>query len=169
MNGERVRNLLTGVLFCIFGLATALFLIPNGISVPGGVQIRALSPDFWPTIIAWATVGASVALIIESSLLRQPGLDGQEEDERDSSYDLPKVTALLRTAVLILALFGFYFALPVLGIVVPSIILLAAMMLFFGERNAFWIAGLSIGLPVLLYGFFRYIANVPIPLGIFAG
>lgn len=167
MQFTKSRDLLAGVIFCAVGLAAIFLFIPKGVAVPGSVKISALSPDFWPRIIAWGAVLASVALILESIFLQQPPADDEEDAEAAAQYKLATLPAVLRTLVLIVVLFGFYFSLTTLGMVVTSVFLIAAMMLFFGERKYVMIACLSIGVPVLLYLFFRYVANVPIPLGMF--
>ena len=53
--------------------------------------------------------------------------------------------------------------------VIPSIVTILLLVYFAGERR--WYLSLLIGvlLPVLLYGFFVYVARIPIPLGIFEG
>ncbi len=162
------RDLLAGILFCAVGLAAVFILIPVGVKVPDSIKVATLSPDFWPAIIGWAAVAASVALIIESTWLKQPAPE-DEDPVADAEYELETLSATLRTIVFVVVLFGFYFSLATFGMVVPSIILIAAMMFFFGERKYVMIGALSLGVPILLYLFFRYVANVPIPLGIFGG
>ncbi len=162
------RDLFAGILFCAVGLAAVFVLIPIGVKVPESIKIAALSPDFWPTIIGWAAIVASVALIIESTWLKQPSLD-DDDPVAEAEYDLETLPATLRILVLVVVLFGFYLSLTTFGMVVTSIILIAAMMLFFGERKYVMIGALSLGVPILLYLFFRYVANVPIPLGICGG
>ena len=166
MNSDRRRDIVTAVVFFVLGIAALLFLIPQGVAVPSTVKIAALSPDFWPKVITFAAIAASVFLLVETLTMQQPHLE--EEEEADAAqYQLDTLPSLLRVLVLIVALFVFYFSLTTLGVVAASIILLAAMMLFFGERKFALIAILSFGVPILLYLFFRYVASVPIPLGIF--
>ena len=166
MNANRRRDLLTALLFLIFGLAAVLFLIPQGVAVPESVKVAALSPDFWPRLIAYGTIGASVFLFIETLVMAQPVPQPDEAGE-EARYQLATLPATLRVAVLVAVLFAFYTGLAGLGVIAASILLLFVMMLFFGERNIRLIAGLSITIPLLLYAFFRYVASIPIPLGIF--
>lgn len=160
------RDLFAGILFFLLGLGTVFLLIPSGVTVPGSVRISALSPDFWPSIIAYCTVAASVFLILEGALLKQPEAEIEEAEEY-AKYQLATLPAALRTAILMFALFAFYGSLTTLGVVAASVVLMGAMMLFFGERKIWLIALLSGAIPVLLYLFFRYVAGVPIPLGVF--
>ena len=166
MNASRRRDLLTALLFLIFGLAAVLFLIPQGVAVPESVKVAALSPDFWPRLIAYGTIGASVFLFIETLVMAQPAPQPDEAGE-EARYQLATLPAALRVTVLVAVLFAFYTGLAGLGVIAASILLLFVMMLFFGERNIRLIAGLSITIPLLLYAFFRYVASIPIPLGIF--
>ena len=166
MNASRRRDLLTALLFLIFGLAAVLFLIPQGVAVPESVKVAALSPDFWPRLIAYGTIGASVFLFIETLVMAQPAPQPDEAGE-EARYQLATLPATVRVAVLVAVLFAFYTGLAGLGVIAASILLLFVMMLFFGERNIRLIAGLSITIPLLLYAFFRYVASIPIPLGIF--
>lgn len=167
MLSSKAKSVLAGVFFGVLALAAIFFLIPTGVRVPGGVKIAALSPDFWPTIIAWAAVFASAALILEATLLSSPSDDVDEDFEEQAKYDLATLPAALRTIVLTAALFVFYFTLSVGGMVAASIVLIAAMMLFFGERKYLLVIILSAFVPIALYIFFRFVANVPIPLGVF--
>ncbi len=97
--------------------------------------------------------------------MQQPALD-EAEVEDATQYQLDTLPSLLRVLVLIAALFAFYISLTTLGVVVASILLLFAMMLFFGERKILLIAALSFGVPILLYLFFRYVASFSQPSGL---
>lgn len=167
MTRARKRDIFAALLFFAVGLLTLLVLIPQGVAVPDTVKKAALSPDFWPRIIAIGAIVASVFLLIENTLLKQPPTLPEDEIEAATRYDMPPIPGTISTLVLIVALFVFYFSLTTLGVVVASIILICAMMLFFGERKYWLIATLGLATPILLYLFFRYIASVPIPLGIF--
>lgn len=169
MYSKNKRDLIAGILFCAVGLGTALILIPYGVKVPQSIKVAALSPAFWPKIIAWAAVLTSIALILEATLLKQPDSADDDDAVKDAEYKLATLPATLRMLVLIATLFGFYFSLTTFGMVATSILLIGAMMLFFGEKKYVMVASLSIGIPILLYLFFRYVASVPIPLGIFGG
>lgn len=168
MKHERKRDIFAALLFFMLGMLTLFVLIPRGVTVPSSAQKAALSPEFWPRIIAIAAIISSVFLFVENTLLKQPPPTEPEDAELAREYQLGGLHGSAKTAILIIALFCFYFSLTTLGVVAASIILICAMMLFFGERNLWLVAVLSISTPVLLYGFFRYVANVPMPLGIFA-
>jgi hypothetical protein len=162
----RKTDLAAALIFLILGAATVLILIPRGVTVPGTVEVAALSPDFWPRLIAFGCIAASLFLLVEAVTMAPPE-EADAEGGEDAEYQLATLPAALRTLVLIAALFAFYFSLTTLGVVAASVVLLGAMMLFFGERHYVLVGAISLGLPLILYFFFRYAASVPIPLGIF--
>ncbi|MCE2522744.1 MAG: tripartite tricarboxylate transporter TctB family protein [Rhodobacteraceae bacterium] len=166
MNSDRRRDLAAALVFLTIWLGMVLYLIPQGVAVPGSIKVAALSPDFWPRLVAYGAIAASVFLLVETLTMQQPHLD-EEEAEDAAQYQLATLPATLRILVLVAALFAFYASLTTLGVVAASVVLIFAMMLFFGERKLWLVALLSVALPVLLYLFFRYVASVPIPLGIF--
>lgn len=162
---NRLKDLITALIFVALGLVAVFGLIPSGVVVPGSVSIPALSPDFWPYAIAWGVILSSALLLLEVSTLKVPS--GEEDDTAEAQYQLATLPAFLRTVVMIFALFLFYFVLTHLGIVASSIVLMPTMMLFFGEKNWKYILPLSVLLPIVLYLFFLHVAGIPMPLGIF--
>ena len=102
---------------------------------------------------------------IGSKQLGAPAPAAQEDEAIGENYTL--LVGLVRAVALIIHLFIYYISLERYGVVVPSIILLPLIMLYFGERNPLTIGILSLALPILLYVFFRYVAGISIPLGIF--
>lgn len=165
MTPQNRKDIIAGVLFLILALIAVFVLIPRGVAVPQSVKVLALSPDFWPRIIAIGAVLASIFVLIEARTMKQPTLT--EDDDDGGEFDHPFTVAAIRAGVLIVALFVFYYSLSTLGVVVASILLIIALMLFFEERRYVLIGALGVGVPVLLYLFFRYVAGVPMPLGIF--
>ncbi len=167
MEPTKRRDLLAGAMFLILGILTLVVLIPAGVDSPGNVEISALSPEFWPSVIAIAVVIVAIFLLAESYFLKVPEVDADEDAEAEAQYKLDTLPGTLRTVVLMFALFLFYFALTTMGVVASSIILMLAMMLFFGERKWKFILPISLLLPIVLYLFFLHVAGVPMPLGIF--
>ncbi|MFA3918705.1 tripartite tricarboxylate transporter TctB family protein [Ruegeria hyattellae] len=167
MEPSKRRDLFAGALFLVLGVLTIVILIPSGVDSPGNVEISALSPEFWPRVIALAVVFVALCLVAESYFLKIPAADPDEDAEADAIYQLDTLPGTLRTVILIFALFLFYFALTTLGVVASSIVLMLSMMLFFGERKWYFIVPISVLLPIFLYLFFLHVAGVPMPLGMF--
>lgn len=171
MSHPHIKDFITGGIFAVLGFAAFLYIIPSGVVVPKSVNIVALSPDFWPKVIAGGVTISALFLIAESLLMRLPhpieeeDVEGHEESE--AQYQLDTLPGTLRMIILIGALFLFYFYLTTFGIVASSIVLMPAMMLFFGERKWRLIVPLSLFIPLGLYLFFLHIAGIPMPLGLF--
>lgn len=154
MNHQKVTGL--GVL--ALGLLLFLVIIPVGVDEPSNVEHLALAPQFWPKIIA-----AIISLMGILLFFRQPGVESEDEAETDEKWTA-RIPGFVVTFV---ALFGFYFLTPHLGMVVPGMVLILGMMLFAGERRFLMIVTISLAVPLLLYFFFVHVASIPIPLGIF--
>lgn len=154
-----IRERLTGIGVALLGLVIFFVLIPWGIDQPGNVEHAALAPDFWPQIIAvlMMALGALQAL--------RPAPDDDDEDGGEDSgrwrHRMPGLVVALG------ALFGFYVLIPSLGMVVPGVAIIFALMVFGGERRWALAATVAAGVPILLYAFFVHVAGIPIPLGVF--
>jgi len=160
------KDLITGVLFLALGIFAVLVAIPMGVQVPSSVSVRALSPDFWPLVICGGVILSALFLIVEAWVMPRQA-DDAEDIANNREFQYPALPATIRTLTLIAAWFAFYLSLTTLGVVVASIILIIAMMLLFDERRIWLIGVLGVATPVLLYLFFRYVASVAIPLGLF--
>lgn len=151
----------TGVV--ALALVGILVLIPMGIIMPGGIDIAALSPSFWPKIVLIGLAIAGVIILFQGFFPSANDAD----DEEFSEFTLPWPIVLLKLIISITVLFSYYFAIEYFGIVVSSIATLVALMLLGGEKRMTILLPVAIALPVLLYFFFTYVANVPLPLGMF--
>lgn len=138
-----------------------LVIIPAGIVLPGGIEIAALSPDFWPQLVMMGLAVAGAIVLFQGIF---PGGTGPRESEEESlSFGI----ASLKLVTAILAVFVYYFAITYLGIVLSSCIMLVGLMMLGGERRLAILLPTAVILPVLLFYFFTYVANVPLPLGMF--
>ena len=167
MKLRKKKDLASGVLFLGLGLFALFVAIPLGVQVPSTVKVRALSPDFWPLLISCGVILSALFLSIEAYFIPAPPPADDDEVDEAAQCQLATLPATLRTLILIFGLFAYYYSLTLFGVVAASIVLLFAMMLFYDERRFVLIFALSISIPILLYLFFRYVASVPIPLGIF--
>ncbi|MGI9316739.1 MAG: tripartite tricarboxylate transporter TctB family protein [bacterium] len=154
MHSERI----IGIAVVLIGLATYFVLIPNGIVSPSNVESLALAPDFWPKIVA-----AIFAIMGLGLVVRPTDSDSETTTESNTTF----LNRLPRLGVILGALFGFYYAIPQLGMVVPAMLLIFCLMWFAGERRWMLMAVISIVTPIVLYFFFVFVASIPIPLGVF--
>ena len=142
--------------------------IPSGIDLPQSVQFAALSPDFWPRIIMvlLGLCGAIVALQAHMESRGAATGDAETEDE-NGLVEHPLQTRMLRVLFGIACLFAFYFAITHLGVIISSTLVVLALTISLGQRTWKHVLPLALLLPVLLYYFFVYVAQVPMPLGMF--
>lgn len=160
MTGERLRDLIAGLLILAFGLTAIFVLIPKGIDEPASVQFAALSPSYWPRIICMILT-AFGAVITLRALLR-PGLPPDGEAAVTDSVDRTP----LKTLVVLAGMMALYFALEPLGFPLACAIGLVLLMLLASERRPHIILPVAIGVPAALYLFFTEAASIPIPTGI---
>ena len=155
------RDLLIGLGTMMLGLLGLTVLIPNWIVVPQSIDTLALSPAFWPRIVMGMLMVTGLAVTAQALLaMRKP----TQTAERDNTRSITHWGKLLCAIAL---MFTYYHLIGWLGILLSSILVLIGLMLLGNERR-YWLVGLvSVLLPTLLYYFFRDIANVVLPDGIF--
>lgn len=153
------RLVLGGLLIAAFGLVLGV-LIPFAVRVPASVKLAALSPDFWPRIIA-------AGIVLLGMLVAGQGIMGIRRRGGSGSAEWFDKAEILRIAAAGFGLLVYYAALEPLGIVAASVLALPAFSLLYGERRIKVLVPLGVLLPVALYFFFTRVANIPMPLGVF--
>lgn len=164
-----------GLIIIVLALLSLFVLIPSGVTVPESVEIRVMSPDFWPLVVSIAAAIAGVFVLVGGVLeLKHHHLteitttpDESIPVETHDNVYRPFGEAAVRVAVTVGVLFALYFAIPHIGIVVGCMALLIFLIRFTGEKRWTMIIAIAVILPLILYGFFVYVANVPMPLGVF--
>ncbi|MEG9862223.1 MAG: tripartite tricarboxylate transporter TctB family protein [Parvularculales bacterium] len=159
-------------IFCL-GVLGLLVIVPLGVVVPDGINVRALKPSFWPNIIFTVICLTGIAVAGKSvrrhkkhkSANRKTGTSRTKGVSK--SRDLDFGPAMFRAGVIVCVLLGVYFGIGFLGIPFTGMLSLVFLMIFAGERRLHVVAPIAVIVPVLLYAFFYYVASVPIPLGIF--
>ena len=141
----RSERLLGGGVFGI-GIAILYGLIPLGIDGPRQLDHITLSPDFWPRIIA------AIFTLMGLGLVIQPDQTVATDDSETAGG---RWNRWWRLCLILGALFGFYFAVSLFGMVVPAMFFLFALMYFAGERRRLRLVATAVVTPLLLYGFFR--------------
>ena len=152
------QNLLAGLALLVFGLLTLTVLVPYGVQQPPSVQYQALSPSYWPNIVAAAISVIGLALSVSAAIVGRS--DGAEPKEPGSTW------LAIRPFVALAICFALYFGLEPLGFVLTSTIALAALMLLAGEYRLLIIAPVALIVPLGLHLFFTKAASVPIPMGV---
>mgnify|MGYP000692604419 CR=1 FL=1 len=162
MTEFRLLDVAIGASVAVLALVGIMVLIPAGIILPGDVDIAALSPDFWPRLVMIGLAVAGLVVLLQGTLLANT-----QGDEAEQEASLPLPVAVAKLLVAVIALFIYYVAISEVGIVLSSSVILIGLMMLGGERRIKVLLPVGIAPPVLLYYFFTYVANVPLPLGVF--
>ena len=168
-------DLALGVVVVAMAALGALVLIPVGIVLPDGIDIPALSPDFWPYIIMGVLGFAGLVIVLQALFAMRPGAarpDGAGAAADESADELdeelyPGPVQALRLGLVVVWLLALYALVPEISMAVATGITLAFLAWFAGERRWKIVLPTAILLPVLLHLFFVYVADVPLPTGIF--
>ena len=166
MSASQIQDLIVGVVVCTFALVVLFVLIPHGVDQPGNVDVYALGPRFWPTIIGVFILLMGLATVVQV-LRRATGsaVDAAMSEAAASGF------VAWRCATAIGLLFAYYVAMSIeeqgLGMVVASILAMAAFCALASSRHLAVALPLPVILPVLLFLFFSQVAGVSIPLGRF--
>lgn len=158
---DTVKSILVGIGIAVVFAVIAGIVIPGHIRVPAGVEVAALSPDFWPKVVAWGIVLLGLALAAQAwlALRRSIPVGSVDRPERAEEW--------LRAGAAISAMVVYYALIPYLGIVAASIPAYIAMASLMGARRWSVVVPIGVLLPVALYFFFVEVARIPLPLGIF--
>ena len=161
-------DLATGAVTIVFALLTLFVLIPVGVEDPGSINVLALGPSFWPSIIAVFMLMMGVILGIQGIRRHLANLvraGGNGDDQRTLATAVSEY-AFGRWLGSLVLLAVFYFLLDPLGMILASVFAMVALMLLGSERRPMILGFIAVGLPFALFLFFRYVANVSIPLGL---
>lgn len=158
---ENNERLLQGLgLAAVFGLILWR-VVPRGITIPGGIAIVSLRPDFWPITLCVLLIALSLCLALTARFgKRAPAPAGSCGAARDAR---PRAERFRPLAVLVL-LAGYYAAMQATGLVLPSILACLVLTRIYGARLLPYGAAVAVALPIVLYFFFTRLANVPIPV-----
>ena len=159
MRAAERSDLILGGVTIAFACLALFVVIPTGGENPGQINMMALGPSFWPSVIAIFICSMGILVALQSYR--------SHRNRKSSEADGPANFAPARWIGALVLLAGYYLLLDILGMVVTSALALLTFMLLGGERRPVLIVAITVILPVALFLFFRYVANVSIPMGIF--
>ena len=159
MRAAERSDLILGGVTIAFACLALFVVIPTGVENPGQINVMALGPSFWPSVIAIFICSMGILVALQSYR--------SHRNRKSSEADGPANFAPARWIGALGLLAGYYLLLDILGMVVTSALALLTFMLLGGERRPVLIVAITVILPVALFLFFRYVANVSIPMGIF--
>ena len=161
-----MKDFISACLLIVLSLGTLSWLIPLGVEDAGAGDNLALSPAFWPQIVAWLVLGLSLLLALQS------GIRLLTATRTRSASDAPAPATAARSRgfewrmlIAIVLLLPYYLLMPSLGLLLTSMLALAAYSLLAGERNYGAIIAWAVLGPLALSLFFIKVAQVLIPLG----
>lgn len=150
----------------IFGFGTAaasvffgLVVIPAGVVTPDSVEHLPLSPAFLPYVLT-ILIGL-IGFICAIQALLIPALPQEAQSaSKETVRGWP-----LRLLVVAAAFAGYYWLPNMIGMLPVSMLVMSGLVWFGGEHRSTVILSVSIILPLLVYLFFIWIAQVPMPGG----
>jgi len=161
---EKTKEIVIAVSILIFGLVTLFYLIPTQVKVAEGLEIKSLSPAFFPELAAVLIIFLSVVLIFTRFIHRTDREDSDGSREPSRSEMTAREEFRVLGAFLIAALY--YFGFKYFGFLITTAVCLAGMFLLQGGKKAHRIALLSITVTLGLFAFFHYVMKVYFPVGV---
>lgn len=166
MTRNKIQVLLPSLVVFAFGLVGLLYLVPTWVKSPPNIQVRALSPTFWPTILFWGLTVFGGFISLSALLAKEDAVAPDERPQEDGEEGF-HLKSVLRTVAAMTVLLVYYLTVDWLGLVLASILAAGALALLAGERRYVAVAIVAVGVPIFLYYFFTIVANTPLPLGMF--
>lgn len=152
-------DLTLGISIVVLAAMLWFYLIPVGVTVPGGIKNFYQAPDFWIRMI-------TIGLMLTGGLHITKGYSARSTPDGAIHPLMPRA---LKLGTGILVFFLFYALLDWLGMILCSNLAIIAIALIYGERRLQYLAPIAILLPVGLYFFFLKVASIPMPVGILSG
>lgn len=149
------RDLYSGLIFITLGIALLTILVPMGIVEPRKVRFAALSPSYYPRLVAGVLLLLGLAVAWRS---RREGAATPASNRHPNARG--------RIACFIALLGAYALLLPWLGFVAAGSLGLLTAFWIADERRLGLILPLALLVPLLLYFFFLKVALIPIPTGV---
>jgi len=147
-------NTVFGVLAIVFGVV--LFIItPDQVERPRllfGRKPSGLDPDFFPRMVSVLFIAAGGWLVWRARFLIE-----------ENSFRRLDGEAITNVSVTIACFLILALIVPTLGFVLSSILLLAVLSTFYGNRSVFAGVLISIGVPLIFYNILRVWLQVVLP------
>lgn len=170
MNKDSKSDIIFSIV--LLGIVAVLYwrIIPTQISVPSMIKSPYLSPAFSPRVFTLYLGVMAVILLLISFADRKkskPAKDPVPDEKKMKLKMAAKEQLLVFTIWLVCVLY--IFSIYLVGIIIPSALLLGILMFFFGQKRWTIIVSILIIVPLTLYLFFHGLANVSFPQGILFG
>ncbi|MEG9884853.1 MAG: tripartite tricarboxylate transporter TctB family protein [Hyphomicrobiales bacterium] len=161
---NRNRDFLAGLVATAFFALVLFVVIPAYVKGPSFIPGFVPPPDMWPRAVAGlGLVMGLLAIVFAALKMRKPGGDriaGLGDRISRNKKSIGRFAGLL----LVFAAFGH--GLPVIGFVPATLLLLGLLFVMTGRfERKFWMLGLTIVFPIVLYLLFAELVHTPFPEG----
>lgn len=170
MNKNRKSDIIFSIV--LLGIVAVLYwqIIPAQISVPAMIKSPYLSPAFSPRVFTLYLGIMAVILLLISLTNREKSKPAKDLASGEKKMKLKiAVKEQLLVFAIWLACVLYIFSIYLIGIIIPSALLLGCLMFLFGQKRWTIIVSILIIVPLTLYLFFHELANVSFPKGILFG
>lgn len=151
------QDLIAGIAMAIVASLIIFIFIPYGVVEPKKVKFAALSPSYYPRIIAVILLVLGVAISCRALL---------EKETAETAISNQRPDAFKRTSMIFVIIAFYALTINWLGFILSSALVLSACFWVAEERRLKIVLSIAILLPFILYFFFLKVAGIPIPLGI---
>lgn len=168
MDKEIKSDIVLSVVLCCISLVILWVLIPGQISVPPSLRGKYLSPAFAPRAFTIFLLVMGIGLLIQSAakaksraLKTQTAMTEEVPGKPERAFKKHGISAAIWISFCI-----FLSIVHLIGILIPSILFLGILMVYFGQRRWGVVATVMILIPVVLYLFFHELAKINFPIGL---
>lgn len=162
-----MRDIMSGAVLTALSLFALVWLIPAGVEGAGQAAGIALSPSFWPSVVAAMGMVFGIVLTIQAiaKRLQARQLVSHESSNAGNAQPAEDGEINWRMLLAVVLLVPYYYLTVHLGLLLASIAAFMAYSVLAGERNFRSVACWALIGPVTITLFFITVAQVLIPLG----
>ncbi|MEE3045306.1 MAG: tripartite tricarboxylate transporter TctB family protein [Pseudomonadota bacterium] len=158
------RDFYAGLLATAFFAIVLFVLIPIYVKVPSFIPGFAPPPDMWPRVVAIIGLVMGVLAVI----LAFPKMREASRNQVTSlgTRIISHKTLIVRFSAVLVVFAAFVIGMPIVGFVPATILMLGVLFIMTGNfERKFWMIGLTVIFPVLLYLLFTEVTHTPFPEG----
>ncbi|MBN8195022.1 MULTISPECIES: tripartite tricarboxylate transporter TctB family protein [Thalassospira] len=158
------RDFYAGLLATAFFAIVLFVLIPIYVKVPSFIPGFAPPPDMWPRVVAIiGLVMGVLAVILAFPKMREAS---RNQVTGLGTRIMSHKTLIVRFAAVLVVFAAFVIGMPIVGFVPATILMLGVLFIMTGNfERKFWMIGLTVIFPVLLYLLFTEVTHTPFPEG----
>ena len=167
MDKEIKSNLVLAIVLIFFSVVLLFVVIPSQINEPSYIKSKYLSPAFVPRV--FTVYLGLMAFVLFFRSISHLKISSSRKAVQSVGKETPTAAGRREQWIAVFIWISccfFILAIEFFGILIPSILFLGALMVFFGQKKWFLVLSIMILVPLLLYLFLHDIAKVQFPKGI---